>query len=78
MRDQDPAAPRAENTVFIQTNDSDRPVKKIVIDQIDNNKYQNVKVTGRLNWFYAVCSATLLVIGVFLGISLCCLCILYA
>ncbi|WP_036448601.1 hypothetical protein [Mycoplasmoides pirum] len=68
---------KENNTIFIKTT-NDENVKEILVEKIDNNKYQNIKTSDKFNWFYAICSIFLMIIGIFVGISLCCLCILYA
>lgn len=65
----------SNNTIVIKINDEKS--QEIIIEDIDNNKYENKKTSDKFNWFNAICFLSLMIIGIFLGIIFCCLCILF-
>lgn len=44
---------------------------------VDASQYQNVKVSSNISWFHSILAICLTVIGIFFGVILCCLIILY-
>lgn len=44
---------------------------------VDASQYQNVKVSSNISWFHSILAVCLTVIGIFFGVILCCLIILY-